>query len=249
MKALIFAAGLGTRLRPLTDNLPKALVPVGGIPMLQRVILNLKEKGFDDITINIHHLGQQIIDFVKANQDFGVRIRISNESNELLDTGGGILKARPYLESNEPFLVHNVDILTDFDIAYLYAQHIKQRNEVTLLVSKRNTTRYLLFDSSGQLHGWVNKKTGEIRPSEIPFPINELEEWAFGGIHVISPSIFRYMEEGRWEGNFPIIPFYLSICKDVRIKKCPLQEHSWFDIGKPESLKQAELYIQSVENL
>ena len=131
MKAMIFAAGLGTRLRPLTDHMPKALVPVAGVPMLQRVILRLKEAGFHDIVINIHHFGEQILDFLKANDNFGVRILISDERGELLDTGGGILKARPLLDDGEPFLIHNADILTHIDLAAIYRHHVESGAEAT----------------------------------------------------------------------------------------------------------------------
>ena len=140
---MIFAAGLGTRLRPLTDNMPKALVPVAGKTMLERVILKLKDAGFHDITINIHHFGSQIIDFLRANQNFGVDIHISDERGELLDTGGGIKKARPLLESNEPFLIHNADILTDVDLNAFYHHHLESNADATLLTNHRKTSRYL----------------------------------------------------------------------------------------------------------
>lgn len=154
---MIFAAGLGTRLKPLTDNMPKALVPVAGIPMLERVILRLKENGFDNITVNIHHFGQQIIDFLNAHNNFGVQIHISDERDLLLDTGGAIRKARPFLDGNEPFLVHNADILTDIDLRTFYQYHLDNHAEASLLVSKRKTSRYLLFDQHYQLKGWTNK--------------------------------------------------------------------------------------------
>ena len=161
---MIFAAGLGTRLRPLTDNMPKALVPVAGKPMLERVVLRLKEAGFNDITVNIHHFGEQIIDFLRANGNFGANIHISDEREALLDTGGGIKKARPFLEGNEPFLVHNADILSETDLAALYRHHQESGAEATLLVSERQTSRYLLFDGQYRLHGWTNKSTGEVKP-------------------------------------------------------------------------------------
>ena len=240
MKAMIFAAGLGTRLRPLTDNMPKALVPVAGKPMLERVIIRLKEAGFDDITVNIHHFGEQIIDFLRANNNFGVNIHISDERGELLDTGGGIQKARPFLEGNESFLVHNADILTDIDLAAFYRHHQESNAEVTLLVSERKTSRYLLFDNSYNLCGWINKSTGEVKPEGFSYREGNHKELAFGGIHVISPSLFRYMENGQWTGKFSIIPFYLSVCRQTYIQGYPLQGFQWFDIGKPETLAEAE---------
>lgn len=240
MKAMIFAAGLGTRLRPLTDHTPKALVPVAGTPMLERVILRLKEAGFDDITVNIHHLGEQIIDFLRARDNFGITIHLSDERDMLLDTGGGIRKARPFLDGDEPFLVHNADILSDIDLAAFYRHHVDSDAEATLLVSERKTSRYLLFDEQQQLHGWLNKSTSEVKPEGFVYWQGEFRELAFGGIHVISPSLFRRMESGQWMGKFSIIPFYLSVCRETRIQGYPLQGFHWFDIGKPETLKLAE---------
>ena len=143
MKAMIFAAGVGSRLRPLTDHTPKALIPVGGKPMLEHVILKLKAAGFDRLVINIHHLGGQIADFLRANDNFGLQIHLSDESDYLLDTGGGIKKATPWLRGDEPFLVHNVDILSDVDLRALYEAHRRSDPLATLLVSRRDTARYL----------------------------------------------------------------------------------------------------------
>lgn len=153
MKAMIFAAGLGTRLKPLTDHMPKALVPVAGRPMLEHVILKLKKAGFTELVINIHHFGEQIIDFLKANQNFGLTIHISDERDKLLDTGGGIKKAATFFTGTEPFLVHNVDILSNADLKEVYDFHRKSQNQATLLVSPRKTSRYLLFDTDNRLPG------------------------------------------------------------------------------------------------
>lgn len=240
MKAMIFAAGLGTRLRPLTDHTPKALVRVAGVPMLERVIVRLKEAGFDDLTVNIHHFGEQIIEFLQARDNFGLTIHISDERGELLDTGGGILQARPFLDGDEPFLVHNADILSDVDLRALWQHHADSKAEATLLVSRRNTSRYLLTDDTLRLHGWLNKSTGEVRPSGLDYREGLYQEWAFSGIHVISPTLFRHMDAGGWSGKFSIIPFYLSICHQTTIQGYPLQDARWFDIGKPETLAQAE---------
>ena len=163
MKAMIFAAGLGTRLRPLTDHMPKALVPVAGKPMLERVILRLKEAGFNEIMVNIHHFGEQIIDFLRAHDNFGTEIHISDERGMLLDTGGGIKKARPFLDGQEPFLVHNADILTDIDLAGLYRHHLESDAESTLLVSERKTSRYLLFDDDYHLHKGAHTRLSAAR--------------------------------------------------------------------------------------
>mgnify|MGYP002498066840 FL=1 len=241
---MIFAAGLGTRLRPLTDHTPKALVSVAGKPMLERVILRLKEAGFNDITVNIHHFGEQIIEFLRANNDFGITIHLSDERDMLLDTGGGIKKARPFLDGNEPFLVHNADILSDINLAELYRHHRESNAEATLLVSQRQTSRYLLLDDANRLHGWINKSTGEVKPAGFDYRETKYRELAFGGIHVISPSLFRLMDDGQWDGKFSIIPFYLSACTKVHIQGYPLQGFRWFDIGKPETLAQAEEYYK-----
>lgn len=239
---MIFAAGLGTRLRPLTDNMPKALVPVAGKPMLERVILRLKEAGFDDITINIHHFGEQILDFLKANHNFGVNIHISDERDRLLDTGGGIKKARPFLDGDEPFLIHNADILSDIDLAAFYRHHLESDADATLLTNHRNTSRYLLMNEENRLCGWINKSTGEVLPTDLTYPADGYQEQAFGCVHVLSPSIFRYMENERWDGKFSITPFYIDICREAHIQGYPIDSKGWFDVGKPETLAQAEAY-------
>ena len=245
MKAMIFAAGLGTRLRPLTDNMPKALVPVAGKPMLERVIMRLKESGFNEITVNIHHFGDQIIDFLRANNNFGAEIHISDERNMLLVTGGGFKKARPFLDGNEPFLVHNADILSEIDLKAFYLHHLESNAEATLLVSERKTSRYLLFDKEHHLHGWINKSTGEVKPTDFTYQEGMYQELAFGGIHVISPSLFHYMDDEEWTGKFSIIPFYLSVCQKTYIQGYPLQGFKWFDIGKPETLEKADEYYRN----
>lgn len=246
MKAMIFAAGLGTRLKPLTDHSPKALVPIGGKPILEHIILRLKKFGYTDITINIHHFGQQIIDFVQANQSFGVTIHFSDERGALLDTGGGIQKARPFLDGDEPILVHNADILTDVNLLEIYNYHLQANSEATLLISQRNTSRYLLFDHSLQLHGWINKTTGETRPEDF-VPDDDIHHpYAFGGIHVFSPSLFHFMEAENWQGKFSIIPFYLSICHKTAIKGYVSSGYYWFDIGKPETLATAETMFHNL---
>lgn len=245
MKALIFAAGLGNRLKPLTDTTPKALLPVNGKPMLEHVITNLIAAGFDQITINIHHLGQQIVDFLKENNNFGIEIHISDEREYLLDTGGGIKHAAKFLEGKEPFLVHNVDIFSNVDLKGLYEKHLDNGSLATLLVSKRKTSRYLLFDKDDKLCGWRNKETGEVKSYYPYFDPGQYDEYAFGGIHVISPEIFKYMEE--WTGKFQIIQFYLSICAKTTISAYKAPNLRLLDIGKPETLTNAETWIK--ENL
>ena len=241
---MIFAAGIGSRLRPLTEKMPKALVPVGGVPMLQRTLLRLQEAGFDDVTINIHHFGQQIIDFLQQNDNFGMDIHISDERDELLDTGGGIWKAHRFLEGDEPFLVHNVDILSNIDLRHVYDSHVKSGADATLLVSDRTTARKLLFSKDGRLQGWLNHTTGEVKPEGFVVDPQLHRELAFEGIHVISPTLFRYMGEGTpWTGKFSIIPFYLSVCRKLHLQGYELKDITWFDIGKPETLQQANEYF------
>ena len=245
MKAMIFAAGLGTRLKPLTDHTPKALVCVAGRPMLEHVILKLKAEGFTEIVVNIHHFGQQIIDFLEANRHFGLNIHISDERDQLLDTGGGIRKASMFFQGNEPFLVHNVDILSNMNLKALYQHHLDEKNDATLLVSERVTTRYLMFDDTGRLQGWLNTKTGETKPEGFIYRPGQYKEYAFSGIHVLSPSIFHYMK-GRWTGKFSITDFYLHNCHKAMLKSCFSPDLRLIDIGKPDTLAQAERFINTM---
>ena len=247
MKAMIFAAGLGTRLRPLTDNMPKAMVPVNGKPMLQRVIENLARYGFKDMVVNIHHFGQQIIDFLAAHDNFGLNIAISDERDLLLDTGGGIKAARTLLDDGEPFIVHNADILTTLDLAEMYRKHCNSNADATLLVKSRKTERYLLFDSNNRLHGWINKKTGETRPSGFDHTKHSYQEFAFGGIHIISPTIFDSLENYCNEPKFSITPFYIDKCQELNIQGYNPTGYEWFDIGKPETLALANAYFSTLK--
>ena len=241
MKAMIFAAGLGTRLKPLTDNKPKALVDVAGKPMLERVITNLIKYGFNEIVINVHHFGEQIIDFVNS-KNFNATIHISDERGELLDTGGGILKAEKLLISEGPFLVHNADILTDLNLADFYKFHCNNNADASILVASRETARYFLFDEENRLCGWINKKTGEKLPNNLN--CIGLKELAFVGIHVMSPSIFKYLREFTSEHKFSITPFYVNTCQSLRIYGYNHKEsYSWFDVGKIETLKKATDFI------
>ena len=242
MKAMIFAAGLGTRLKPLTDHMPKALVPVAGKPMLEHVIRKLIAAGCDEIVINVHHFADQIIDFVKANHNFGITIHISDETDMLLDTGGGIKKASSFF--NEPFLIHNVDILSNIDLKSLYEYHLTSGNDATLLVSPRKTVRYLLFDEGNQLCGWVNKDTLQTKPEGFVYQPEVQKEYAFSGIHIVSPSLFNYMGE-NWTGKFPIMDFYLQTCQEAQLGGYAKEDLQLIDIGKPETLAVAEDFIRA----
>ena len=242
MKAMIFAAGLGTRLKPLTDTMPKAMVPIAGKPLLEHVIVKLIAAGFDEIIINIHHFPDQIIDFLKENNNFGIRIEISDETDELLETGGGIKKASRFFDDGKPFLVHNVDILSDVDLKDLYNNHIETEADATLLVSERESSRYLFFDYKNRLQGWMNDKTGETKSPFIDFHPGEYDKRAFAGIHIISPSIFEYFQE--WEEKFSIIDFYLSMAGKVNIHSYSLENLQIIDVGKLHSLKEAEKFLR-----
>mgnify|MGYP003408557969 FL=1 len=240
---MIFAAGLGTRLKPLTDHMPKALAPVAGKPMLEHVIEKLKASGFDEIVINVHHFANQIIDFLKAKDNFGIKIWISDETDELLDTGGGIKKASSYFD--EPFLVHNADILSNVDLKAMYDYHLKSDNDATLLVSPRKTVRYLIFDENNHLQGWVNKDTMQTKPKGFVYQPEVQKEYAFGGIHIISPTLFNYMGD-EWTGKFSLMDFYLNTCHKAHLGNYIKEELQLIDIGKPETLAQAEDFIRQI---
>ena len=237
MKAMIFAAGLGTRLKPLTDSTQKHY-SYQWKPMLEHVILKLKDAGFHQIAINVHHLGDQIINFLAASNNFRYPDPYLRRADYLLDTGGGIKHATAFLQGNEPFLIHNVDILSDIDLRALYNHHIETNPLATLLVSKRNTSRYLLFNKENKLCGWRNRETGEVKSFYPDFDPNQYNEYAFSGIHVLSPKIFDWMEE--WTGKFSIINFYLSICAKANIHAYADEDLHLIDVGKPETLQVAE---------
>ncbi|WP_289287309.1 sugar phosphate nucleotidyltransferase [uncultured Duncaniella sp.] len=248
MNAMIFAAGLGTRLGAITSAKPKALVEVGGEPMLSRVILKLKNAGVSRMVVNVHHLADAIVCYLKANDNFGIDIRISDERALLLDTGGGLLKARPFFDSNEPIVVHNADILTDFDISRMLDSHIESKADATLLVADRRTSRYLLFDADRRMKGWKNVTTGEIRS---PWPdivsAEGIVPLAFGGVHIIKPSIFTKLERYSKSSKFSITPFYTDQCADLYIKGyTPEESFHWIDIGKPQSLIEAENIVSEL---
>ena len=241
MNAFIFAAGLGTRLKPLTDTMPKALVPVGGKPLLAHVIEKLKAAGCKKIVINIHHFGEMIIDYVKSQNNFGVEILFSDERQMLLETGGAIKHAVDLL-GDEPFLIHNVDILSNVDLKALIAAHSKADSAATLLVSKRNSSRALLFGAEGNLTAWTNKTTGEVKTPYESVDIATLEEFAFSGIHIFSPRLFKYF--GEYPEKFSIIDFYLNTCKDENIKAYTQEGLQLLDVGKLDSLERAEEFVK-----
>lgn len=240
---MIFAAGLGTRLKPLTDTMPKALVPIAGKPLLEHIILKLKSAEFDEIIINVHHFADMIIDFLRNNNNFGIRIEISDERNLLLDTGGGIKNASWFFDDNKPFLVHNVDILSNIDLKDLYAKHVQTNSLATLVVNKRDTFRYLLFDENLKLCGWINKKTGETKPALLSNP-SEYNELAFSGIQVLSPKVFELMKQQ--ENKFSIIDFYLANLSSGKITAYIPNNYKMLDVGKLDVLEEAEKFVQYI---
>lgn len=229
MKAFILAAGLGTRLKPLTDRMPKALVPIDGIPMLQRQILRMKESGIDDIVVNVHHFADQIEEFLRANGNFGCRIAISDERDLLRETGGAIRHAAPLLAGSPDglVLVHNVDIITDIDYTLIRPDASAMAN---LVVSRRDTSRYLLFDEDMKLAGWTNVSTGEVRMPDGTAKPENCSKFAFSGIQIISVGMLPLMES--WPEKFSIIDFYLNICAGNTIRGIDVTGRTVWDMGK-----------------
>ena len=238
---MILAAGSGTRLQPITDKIPKALVPIGGAPMIEHIILKIKAAGFTHLVINIHHFGEQIIDFITSKNNFGLTVDFSDERDYLLDTGGGIKKAIRFLEGNEPFLVHNVDIFSNVDLRAMYRSHANSNALATLLVFSRQGGRQLFFNKEERLCGWRNHETGEVKSAFPDFEPSNYIEYAFGGVHVFSPEIFARIDE--WTGKFSIINFYLSICPFKPVRFYTEETIRLIDAGKPEGLKEVEQWI------
>lgn len=234
MKAMIFAAGLGTRLKPLTNSIPKALVEFNGKTLLQYNIENLIRFGVTDIIINVHHFSQMVINFVAAKNNFGINIQISDERDGLLNTGGGLKKASWFFDDDDPFILFNVDIICNTDLTYIYNSHKESKAIATLLVTERKSSRYLLFSSSNNLCGWENVKTGE---KIISRQLSKFQKFAFGGIHIVDPKIFKYFPE---EEEFSIIDFYLKVSEKENISCFNHSEDIWFDVGTIEKLNEAE---------
>ncbi|MBE0647269.1 MAG: nucleotidyltransferase family protein [Bacteroidales bacterium] len=226
MKALILAAGLGTRLRPVTNSIPKALVVAEGKPLLQHALEHIKRYGIRDVIINVHHFAAQIRDFLKANDDFGLSVTISDESDELLETGGGLKKASWFFSDGKPFLVRNVDILSDLDIWQMAEIHKLENPLATLAVRNRLTSRYFLFNKQNRLCGWENHKTGEKRMSREG---EDTTPFAFSGIQILQPEIFSWITE---TGRFSLTDLYLRLATDHLIKGYIDNGLVWRDIGK-----------------
>ncbi|MDE6142832.1 MAG: NTP transferase domain-containing protein [Muribaculaceae bacterium] len=239
MNAFILAAGLGTRLKPWTLTHPKALVPVGGVPMLERVVLKLKSQGFDNIVVNVHHFASQIVDFLKG-KDYGVRVSVSDETGRLLDTGGGLVKARGLFDfSCGPVLVHNVDILSDADLGRLMGRHCSGGQDATLLVSLRESGRKLVFGEGMELCGWHNLSDGRYRPSGF-VPGSGCREYAFSGIHVVGEKCFWEMSCLFGDIAFPVMDYYLNPSRECVVRGSLEKSLRLIDIGKPATLLQAD---------
>lgn len=235
MKAMVLAAGLGTRLRPLTDHRPKALVEVAGRTMLEISLERLRGFGIRDVIINVHHFPDQILAYLNANRNFGMRIEISREDDLLLDTGGGLKKAAHFFLSDgtsagEPFILHNVDVISGIDLSRMVHAHRESGALVTLAVQDRDTSRPLLFDQEGQFRGRASVRKDTNRS-------NAAQALAFCGIHVISPRIFSLMTE---QGVFSIIDVYVRLAAaGEKILAFPADEYYWRDLGKPAQIRQA----------
>ncbi|HXE06055.1 MAG TPA: sugar phosphate nucleotidyltransferase [Bryobacteraceae bacterium] len=239
MKAMVLAAGLGTRLRPLTESRPKALVTVAGKTLLEITLLTLRSFGVDEVIVNVHHFGDMICEYLDENGNFGMRIEISRE-DELLDTGGGLKKAAWFFlengaEANDPFILHNVDVLSTIDLTRMVRQHMEQCALATLAVQQRETSRYLLFDKNRHLCG---RRKGRDGSDELARPAAHVQALAFAGIHVISPRLLTELHE---EGAFSIIDAYLNLAaRGEKIAAFRADEHYWCDLGRPESIAEAE---------
>lgn len=230
---MILAAGLGTRFKPWTDRHPKALAVVNGKTLLQRNIEYLQQFGIRDLVVNIHHFGEQILEAIEANQGWGSSITISDESAQVLETGGGLKKAAAYLDA-APFILMNVDILTDLNLTDLIRNHFQNRPLATLGVTDRETSRYFLFDEQQVLCGWRNVRTGQERIINLGSP---LLQKAFSGIHVIEPELFSLIGQ---EGKFSIVDVYLDLARTHSIRGFDHSHSKLIDVGKPESVAKAE---------
>lgn len=243
MKAMILAAGLGTRLRPATNDRPKALVELNGRTLLEIILARLQTFGIREVIVNVHHFADLVVEYLQAHDNFGMRVEISREDT-LLDTGGGLKKAAWFFledsgSANEPFVLHNVDVLSNIDLSGMLAFHREQRALATLAVQGRRTSRYLLFDSALQLCG---RRAGEDGEAELVRPVSSSEAFAFCGIHVISPRLLTMVSE---DGAFSIITSYLRLAaQGEAVSGFRADEYYWRDLGKPENLAQAERDLQ-----
>lgn len=233
MKAMIFAAGLGTRLRPLTNDRPKALVEVKGMPLLEINIRRLIHFGVHDIIINTHHFADKIEAFLESRDRFGIRIVTSHEVEKPLETGGGLKKAAWFFDDDQPFILCNADVLSNIDLKKMYETHSKTDATVTYAIQQRTTSRYMLHDTEGGLCGWMNASTKRVRMGKMAA---ELGMYSFSSFHIINPSIFATAPD---EEVFSIIDWYLKICGTHKIMGYRHDDDIWCDVGKPETLAEA----------
>ncbi len=238
--AMILAAGLGTRLKELTHDKPKALVEINGKPLLQHTIETLISNGFHHIVINVHHFGQQIIDFVNSHS-FDAEIRISDERELLMDTGGGIVKATPLFQGSKAVLIHNVDIISDVNLKEITQQFIDSDDDAWLLTQDRETNRKLLFNENNQLIGWKNK--AEELYKWVNGTCGSYQEMAFSGMHIFRSDLFAEFEEKPSS----VIDLYLQLAQRNRIISHPISPNFWFDLGKAEQLQSIEEQLKSIQ--
>lgn len=234
MKAMIFAAGLGSRLKPWTDLHPKALAPVNGKSLLQRNVLYLQQFGIKELIVNVHHFASQVIAAIEAAKGWGSNIAISDETAEVLETGGGLKKAAAFFDDGEDFVVMNADILTDLDLAAMIRQHQQNASLATLATSNRTSSRYFLFNAQQQLCGWENVQTGS---QKIVRPAQPLLQKAFSGVHVISPRLLPLIQQ---TGKFSMVDVYLSLAAAHDIRAFDHSGSRFIDVGKPENIVKAE---------
>ncbi|WP_162231187.1 nucleotidyltransferase family protein [Sunxiuqinia dokdonensis] len=244
MQAMLFAAGLGTRLQPLTNHKPKALVEINGKTLLQRSLENMKAQGISEVVINVHHFSDLLIDFLIRHKYFGMNIHISDESDGLLDTGGGVLKAKPLFKPGDPILIVNVDVLTNLSFQEVLRFHQQEKALATLVVRRRDTSRYLLFNAKQQLTGWQNTETGANKISR-PEDFSQSTPYAFSGIHIIEAELLEMIEE---QGKFSIIDLYLRLAKTEVVKGFVDEKSVWMDLGKFEQMPEAEQLTKSLDN-
>jgi len=251
MKAMIFAAGLGTRLKPLTDTMPKALVPLAGKTLLAWQVETLRDAGITDIIVNVHHFPDMIIEEIRKNAGWGCNIVVSDERDMLLDTGGGLRKAITNDQSpmpNEPILACNVDILSNIDLRALIASYTSSPSSTSLLVvSERQTQRYLCFDEQNRLCGWTNIATGEVKPANYQLPITNYQLLAFSGMQILSPEVLALLPQMK-QDKFSLIDFYLSVLDKVPLKAYVPQDYKMMDVGKIDQIEQAERFAEALNS-
>ena len=240
MKAMLFAAGIGSRMKPLTDHRPKALIEVGGVPLLEIAIRRLIHFGFNEVIVNVHHFADQIEEYIHRHRDrWDIHIVTSDERDQLLDTGGGLKKAQWFFDDGKPFLCCNVDIISNIDLQKLYDTHVKGEAIATFAVQQRETSRYMLFDQEEILYGWMNTKTKEVKISRRG--LKRLQMFSFSCFQILDPSIFSLAPQ---EEVFSMIDLYLKVSAYHKVKAYPHLNDLWLDVGKPEAIPEADKILE-----